>query len=108
MQTDIQQINKIMSLEQKVSGEFKFDELHRLIYSTDASDYSEKPLAVFYPKTIDDIKKIIEFANKENLPLIPRGGGTSLAGQVVGKGLVVDVSKHLNKIIEINEEEKWV
>lgn len=108
MQTDIQQINKIMSLEQKVSGEFKFDELHRLIYSTDASDYSEKPLAVFYPKTIDDIKKIIEFANKENLPLIPRGGGTSLAGQVVGKGLVVDVSKHLNKIIEINKEEKWV
>ncbi|MGB9702527.1 MAG: FAD-binding and (Fe-S)-binding domain-containing protein [Candidatus Kapaibacteriota bacterium] len=108
MQTDIQQINKIMSLEQKVRGEFKFDELHRLIYSTDASDYSEKPLAVFYPKTIDDIKKLIEFANKENLPLIPRGGGTSLAGQVVGKGLVVDVSKHLNKIIEINKEEKWV
>lgn len=108
MEIDSKQINKIRSLEQNFDGEFKFDELHRLLYSTDASDYSERPLAVFYPKTINDIQNIINFANKENLPLIPRGGGTSLAGQVVGSGLVVDVSKHLNKIIEINQEEKWV
>lgn len=88
--------------------EHNFDELHRLIYSTDGSDYSEKPLGVVYPRNNDEISQIIKFANEYKIPLIPRGGGTSLAGQVVGNGLVVDVSRYLTSILEINQEESWV
>ncbi|MCD6598815.1 MAG: FAD-binding protein [Bacteroidales bacterium] len=79
-----------------------------LLYSTDASAYKEKPLAVIRPKTMEDIQKVILFCNLHKIPLIPRTAGTSLAGQVVGKGIIVDVSKYLTRIIELNKEEKWV
>jgi FAD/FMN-containing dehydrogenase len=104
--TYLNQIKEL--LENKIAGEINFDNLHKILYSTDASDYSDKPFGVIYPKNQQDIQIIIEIANKYKIPLIPRGGGTSLAGQVVGKGLVIDVSKHLNKILEINVKEKWV
>ena len=66
-----------------------------LIYSTDASAYREKPLAVARPKNAEDIKKIVRFAFENKIPLIPRTAGTSLAGQVVGNGLIVDVSRYM-------------
>ncbi len=84
------------------------DEAVKTIYATDASVYQEKPLAVALPKDENDIKKIIDFANKYQLTLIPRAAGTSLAGQVVGSGIVVDISKYMNRILEVNIEEKWV
>ena len=95
------------------SGELFFDgsslhEAQRLIYATDASVYQEKPVAVAVPKTKDDIKACIDFANKNHITLIPRAAGTSLAGQVVGKGMVVDISKYFKNVIELNAEEKWV
>ncbi|MFV4221498.1 FAD-binding oxidoreductase, partial [Mycobacterium tuberculosis] len=70
--------------------------------------YREMPLAVALPKTAEDIKKLISFAHAEKTSLIPRTAGTSLAGQVVGAGIVVDVSKYFTKIIELNTEEGWV
>ncbi|MDX1285618.1 MAG: FAD-binding and (Fe-S)-binding domain-containing protein, partial [Draconibacterium sp.] len=76
--------------------------------STDASQYKEMPLAVTRPRSIEDIKKIIAFARENNISIIPRGGGTSLAGQVVGDGIVVDISKYLNRILEFNKEENYV
>jgi FAD/FMN-containing dehydrogenase/Fe-S oxidoreductase len=79
-----------------------------LAYSTDASVYQEKPLAVAIAKNAGDIKELIGFARQQQVTLIPRAAGTSLAGQVVGDGIVVDISKHFNKIIEVNEAEKWV
>src|SRR5690606_26592206 len=78
------------------------------IYATDASVYRNKPIGVAYPKTKDDVKYLIEFAAQNQVPLIPRAGGTSLAGQCVGEGLVVDISRYLNKIIEINTDEKTI
>ena len=66
------------------------------------------PIAVAYPKDSTDVQKISDFARKNQIKLIPRAGGTSLAGQVVGKGLVVDISKYMNHILEINQEERWV
>jgi len=95
------------------SGELFYDqsashEAQKLVYSTDASVYQEKPLAVAVPKTVEDIKTLISFANEHHLTLIPRAAGTSLAGQVVGNGLVVDISKYLNKVLEINQEEQYV
>ena len=85
-----------------------FHQTQLLAYSTDASVYQEKPLAVALPKNNDDIKLLIDFATRYKLTLIPRAAGTSLAGQVVGNGIVVDISKHFNKIIEVNNAESWV
>lgn len=101
------------SLQASFSGELYFqntvlDEAHRVIYSTDASEYQEKPQAVALPRTKEDIKQLIQFAAEYHLTLIPRAAGTSLAGQVVGSGIVVDISKHFTSILELNSEEKWV
>ncbi|QRY60721.1 FAD-binding protein [Sphingobacterium siyangense] len=79
-----------------------------LAYSTDASVYQEKPLAVAIPADIDDIKKLIDFAQQQRITIIPRTAGTSLAGQVVGHGIIMDISRHFNGIIELNVEEQWV
>jgi FAD/FMN-containing dehydrogenase/Fe-S oxidoreductase len=100
-------------LAQYFGGELYFDNssLHQtqlLAYSTDASVYQEKPLAVSLPKNEHDIKLLVDFANRYQLTLIPRAAGTSLAGQVVGNGIVVDISKHFSKVLEINSDEKWV
>ena len=83
-----------------------FDSLHRMAYSTDASTYRQVPQGVAYPETVDDVVALIKEAHKRNTHLIPRAAGTSIAGQVVGKGIVVDI-KGWNKIIEVNQEEKW-
>ena len=91
-----------------ILGELKEELLYRILYSTDASAYREMPIAVAYPKDSSDVQKISDFARKNQINLIPRAGGTSLAGQVVGKGLVVDISKYMNHILEINQEERWV
>jgi len=105
-QTNIHLLLKNLSTQ--IKGELYFDLSHRLIYATDASSYKEVPLGVVLPKNKDDLHIIIKFAAQNNIPIIPRTAGTSLAGQVVGKGLIVDVSKYLNKIIAFNEDEKWV
>ncbi len=90
------------------AGEFYQDATHRTIYANDASPYQEKPIAVAIPKNNEDVKNLIRFANKNGISLIPRAAGTSLAGQVVGNGIVVDISKNFNQILELNIEEHWV
>ncbi len=100
--------NYTTKLRNLLEGEIYFDKLFTSIYATDASVYRNKPIGVAYPKTRNDIKYLIEFAAQNQVPLIPRAGGTSLAGQCVGDGLVVDISKYLNKIIEINTDEKTI
>ncbi|KQS24716.1 FAD-binding and (Fe-S)-binding domain-containing protein [Dyadobacter sp. Leaf189] len=100
--------NQLSSLSQQLEGDLYYDNTMRTLYATDASAYREMPLAVAIPKSIADIKALISFAAVNGISLIPRTAGTSLAGQVVGNGLVVDVSRNFNKIIEINPEEKWV
>lgn len=89
-------------------GEFYTDETMRTLYATDASAYRELPIAVAIPKNEADIKRLITFANTHQTTLIPRTAGTSLAGQVVGNGIVVDVSRTFTKILEVNETESWV
>ncbi len=83
------------------------DSLHKIAYATDASVYREIPYGVSYPETTEDIQQLMQLARERGIDLIPRAGGTSLAGQVVGSGIVVDISKHWNKILEINAEERW-
>lgn len=83
------------------------DSLHKIAYATDASVYREIPYGVAYPETIEDIQNLMRMARERHTHLIPRAGGTSIAGQVVGSGIVVDISKHWNHILEINKEERW-
>ena len=98
----------LAQLKNQLEGEFYTDDTQRTLYATDASAYREMPLAVAVPRTIEDIKLLIAFARDNNTSLIPRTAGTSLAGQVVGNGIVVDVSKYFNQILELNQEEGWV
>jgi FAD/FMN-containing dehydrogenase/Fe-S oxidoreductase len=98
----------LQSLADTLQGQLFFDNTMRTLYATDASSYREMPLAVAIPKTKADIATLISFAAANNTSLIPRTAGTSLAGQVVGNGIVVDVSKNFTKIIELNKEEGWV
>src|SRR4051812_39194995 len=99
---------KLRQLASELKGKLYFDDTMRILYATDASAYREMPLAVSIPKTVDDLKQLISFARKEKTSLIPRTGGTSLAGQVVGNGIIVDLSKNFTQILELNKEEQWV
>jgi FAD/FMN-containing dehydrogenase/Fe-S oxidoreductase len=98
------------ALSALIEGDLFTDDTTRKLYATDASAYREMPLAVAIPKGKKDLLELIKFASENKTSIIPRTAGTSLAGQVVGSGIVVDVSKHFNKIIEINAEEgyAWV
>jgi FAD/FMN-containing dehydrogenase len=99
---------QLKQLAKTLEGDLFFDKMIRTLYATDASSYRELPLAVAIPKTKEDISKLIRFASTNQTSLIPRTAGTSLAGQVVGNGIIVDVSKHFNQILELNKEEGWV
>ncbi|CAH0999186.1 hypothetical protein LEM8419_00483 [Neolewinella maritima] len=94
-------------LAARLEGELETDALHRILFATDASVYRELPRAVVFPRSEADIVACVHFARRHGVPITPRAGGTSLAGQAVGKGLIVDVSRHLRKIIEINAEEGY-
>ncbi len=95
-------------LKWKIQGEVRFDERARALYATDASLYEIKPLGVVLPKTLEDIQVVVEIANKYHLPLLPRGGGTSLAGQAVGKAIILDFTKYMDKILAFDPQEAWV
>lgn len=98
----------LKELKSQIEGDIFEDSLHQAIYATDASVYRQIPLGVAYPKHAEDLQKIIQFAHKKGFGLIPRTAGTSLAGQCVGTGLVVDVSKHFTQIISLDKENKTV
>jgi FAD/FMN-containing dehydrogenase/Fe-S oxidoreductase len=91
-----------------IKGDIYTDISQRIIYATDGSAYREIPAAVVRPRNKDDIKKIIQFARENGTSVIPRGAGTSLAGQVVGPGIVIDISKYMNSIVEFDPAGKWV
>lgn len=101
--------NSLLSqLSKDLEGSLNSDTLSKALYATDASVYRKTPLAVAFPKSIADIQKLIIFANTHKVGLIPRTAGTSLAGQCVGEGIVVDVSKHFTKILRLDKEKKQV
>lgn len=101
---------ELKELHARLKGEVYDDVIRRTLYATDASVYKEMPLAVAYPKDTDDLIQLVRFARQNKVSLIPRTAGTSLAGQVVGSGIVVDVSRYMTRILEINPKEgyAWV
>jgi len=100
--------SRLDTLGESLDGDLRHDKITTTIYSTDASVYKEEPVAVAWPKGVNDIREILLFAAKEKFSVTIRAGGTSLAGQVVSSGIIVDISKYMNKILEINREEMWV
>ncbi|HAV14642.1 MAG TPA: FAD-binding oxidoreductase [Opitutae bacterium] len=101
-------LSALKELTAALAGELHDSEAMRRIYATDASAYQEMPLAVAFPKDIEDLRTLIAFASEHKVGLIPRTAGTSLAGQVVGSGIIVDVSRSFTRILEINTNESWV
>lgn len=109
MRFNSDQIQKIgKEISSKVDGKTLFDEFSRGRYSTDASVYQIKPLGVVLPKDTNDVLNLMEYSQKNSVPLLARGGGSSQCGQTVGESVVLDYSKHQNKILELNVEEKYV
>ena len=98
----------LRQLAARLTGELHFDRTMRALYATDASEYQETPVAVALPRTEADLRELIAFANKHDIGLIPRTAGTSLAGQVVGGGIVVDVGRHLNRIVATDAKTRRV
>ena len=96
------------TLRRRVQGEVYFDEGTLGIYATDASSYQITPVAVCVPKDEQDVLAALKTANEFGVTILARGGGTSLAGQAVGQSLVIDFSKHMNKVLELNVEQRWV
>jgi FAD/FMN-containing dehydrogenase/Fe-S oxidoreductase len=94
-------------LEQQIEGEVRFDTISRALYSTDASVYQIQPLGVVIPKTRDDILRALEICRRLRCPVTLRGGGTSQAGQAIGSGIQIDISKYYNRLLEVNAEKRW-
>ena len=95
-------------LRKHVDGEIRTDSYSLTLYSTDASIYQVKPYGVLIPKNVDDMQAAVELAAKYKVPVLPRAAGSSLAGQAVNEALVIDVTPHLDQILEVNTEERWV
>ncbi|MEE8516818.1 MAG: FAD-binding oxidoreductase, partial [Alphaproteobacteria bacterium] len=93
-------------LSREIEGTVLFDAFSRGRYSTDASIYQIEPIGVVVPRSEEDVIRVIQIAAEERIPVLPRGGGTSQCGQTVGEALVVDVSKHLNTIVDFSESER--
>ena len=91
-------------LSRIVEGEVRFDAYSRLLYSTDASMYQVEPIGVVLPRTTADVQAVLELANRYHVPVLPRGGGTSLAGQTVNQAVVLDFSMFMNQVLEVNQE----
>ena len=108
LKSDASMSDQWKELGRQLEGELYDDTVTRTLYATDASAYREMPQGVAVPRTVEDLRKLIAFARAEKTSLIPRTAGTSLAGQVVGSGIVVDVSKYFTQILELNVEERWV
>ena len=97
-------------LRRNVEGDVRFDALTRGLYSTDASIYQIEPLGVVLPRTLDDVDAVMTIAREEGVPVLPRGAGTSQCGQAIGRAVVIDTSRHLNRVLEVDREARsaWV
>jgi FAD/FMN-containing dehydrogenase/Fe-S oxidoreductase len=96
----------ITKLQQSITGEIKTDPVTKVLFSTDASIQKIEPLGVIFPRNIDELIPIVEICNQYHIAVIARGSGSSLAGQAIGKGLIVDCSRYINRLISVNPEEQ--
>ena len=95
-------------LRREMEGEVRFDAYSKILYSTDASIYQIEPIGVVIPRHKGDVAAAVRVAARYGVPLLPRGGGTSLSGQTVGHALQIDFAKYMHNVMELNTEEEWV
>ncbi|UCC89435.1 MAG: FAD-binding protein, partial [Anaerolineales bacterium] len=95
-------------LQKRVRGDLHTDIYSRLLYSTDASIYQVMPYGVFFPQTMEDVHAAVELAALYRVPILPRTAGSSLSGQAVNQALVIDMSRHLDQVLELNTDEGWI
>jgi FAD/FMN-containing dehydrogenase/Fe-S oxidoreductase len=105
--TSVSQLEIEAELKKRIDGDLCFDRYSRLLYSTDASIYQIEPIGVVVPRHKGDVQAVLELANKLGFSVLPRGGGTSLAGQAVGHSIVLDFSKYMRNVLKVNEAELW-
>ena len=98
----------LADLGPRVTGELRTDIYSRMLYSTDASIYQVMPHAVLIPRNADDVQAAVTLAHERGIPIVPRTAGSSLAGQAIGEALIIDFSRHLDAVLELNKEESWV
>jgi FAD/FMN-containing dehydrogenase/NAD-dependent dihydropyrimidine dehydrogenase PreA subunit len=107
--TQMHAVQDFMSdLGKRVEGDLRTDLYSRILYSTDASIYQMMPYGVLIPKTMEDVHAAVELAAQYRLPILPRTSGSSLAGQAVNEALVIDMTRHLDQVVEVNGEERWI
>jgi FAD/FMN-containing dehydrogenase len=94
-------------ITENISGEVRFDPVSKAVYSVDASIFEVEPLCIVIPKSVEDIIQTVLIAKKHRVPLIPRGAGTGIVGGCIGRGIIIDTSKYLNRILELNYEEEY-
>ncbi len=105
----VESISKELQLDLDQAGlSYKADQVTRLLYSTDASIYQVLPLGVVWPRQSSEVSAVVEIAQKHGIPVLPRGGGSSLAGQAIGEALILDFSRYMDQILDLNPEEKTV
>ena len=92
----------LADLQRQVQGELHTDQVSRLLYSTDASIYQAMPYGVLIPESVDDVQAAVELAARYRIPLLPRAGGSSLAGQAVNEALVIDMTRHLDRVLDFD------
>ena len=100
--TELRRRSLASHLRKHVAGEVRFDVVSRRLYSTDASIYQVEPLGVVIPRSVEDLVATVQIAAETETPITPRGGGTSLSGQSIGSGIVIDCSKYLNQIVDLD------
>ena len=108
MSNDTQLADFLHDLSRRVDGELRTDQASRILYSTDASIYQVMPHGVLIPRAAADLQAAVELAAQYHVPLLPRTAGSSLAGQAINEALVMDMSRHMDQMLELNVEEQWV
>jgi len=103
---DIDRPELVSALEERIDGEVRFDEYSRRLYATDASAYEVTPVGVVLPRSTDDVAAVVDYCADNGIPVLPRGGGTSLAGQAVKKAVVLDLTTHMDGLRELSADDR--
>ncbi len=103
---DIEQPGLVADLDARIAGEVRGDSYSRQLYATDASIYEVTPIAVVFPRSTDDVASVVSYCADREIPVLPRGGGTSLAGQTVNEAVVLDFTTHMNDAVSIDPDER--
>ncbi|SER10541.1 FAD-binding and (Fe-S)-binding domain-containing protein [Natrinema salaciae] len=103
---DIDRPNLVAALDERIDGEVRFDEYSRRLYATDASAYEVTPVGVVLPRSTADVAAVVEYCAENGIPVLPRGGGTSLAGQAVNEAVVLDLTTHMSDVVGVAPDER--